>query len=337
MTESKFKPASDGNNVLSDFQKRAIENGRAQNQSEQNENGSTSELEEVTITHSEVFFEIYEEAPSTVKSPADNVQLPLEVFTSETSNKNEVGSINKEIPDQSEGNDHEKLMQRLLDASETEPERHSLLFRHYKNKFYRFLSLAKHSETLEEFVVYESCYQNDESKYWIRPRNMFFEKIEFNGELVPRFDNQNLRLRWVEDFSEDEIQTLKYLSELSLGHWNDRGFRTRLAQSQKSFLVLGFIGHEPIGFKFGYQLDEKCFLSTMSGVIPKMRGFGFAQQMAQAQKEWAKAHSFEKIRIILKQNQTEMLRMNLNMGFQIKSLETEASNIVPDLVLECLL
>ena len=102
--------------------------------------------------------------------------MPLEVFTSETSNKNEVGSINKEIPDQSEGNDHEELMQRLLDASEIEPERHSLLFRHYKNKFYRFLSLAKHSETLEEFVVYESCYQDDESKYWIRPRNMFFEK-----------------------------------------------------------------------------------------------------------------------------------------------------------------
>ena len=55
MTESKLKPASDGNNVLSDFQKRAIENGRAQNQSEQNENGSTSELEEVQL-HTQKFF-----------------------------------------------------------------------------------------------------------------------------------------------------------------------------------------------------------------------------------------------------------------------------------------
>jgi len=56
---------------------------------------------------------------------------------------------------------------------------------HYKGKKYKVLGVAKHSETLEDLVVYEALYKNDLSKLWVRPLKMFKEKVEVNGKIVP--------------------------------------------------------------------------------------------------------------------------------------------------------
>ena len=62
------------------------------------------------------------------------------------------------------------------------------VYEHYKNgKKYRVLGVAKHSETLEDMVVYEALYENEMSKLWVRPLAMFLEEVEFNGKQVPRF------------------------------------------------------------------------------------------------------------------------------------------------------
>jgi hypothetical protein len=60
-------------------------------------------------------------------------------------------------------------------------------YQHYKGRFYRVTGIAKHSETLEELVVYEALYDNPRSKLWVRPKKMFEEKVQINGRLVPRF------------------------------------------------------------------------------------------------------------------------------------------------------
>ena len=66
------------------------------------------------------------------------------------------------------------------------------VYRHYKGNLYRVIGTGKHSETLEEFVVYQPLYENEFSKdaFWIRPRDMFLEEIEINGERKPRFEYQ---------------------------------------------------------------------------------------------------------------------------------------------------
>lgn len=61
-------------------------------------------------------------------------------------------------------------------------------YKHYKGNFYRVLGVAKHSETLEDLVVYEALYDNEVSKLWVRPLKMFTEKVELNGKKVPRFE-----------------------------------------------------------------------------------------------------------------------------------------------------
>ena len=60
-------------------------------------------------------------------------------------------------------------------------------YKHYKGNEYNVLAVAKHSETLEDYVVYEALYDNKVSKIWIRPLKMFLEKIEKDGELIDRF------------------------------------------------------------------------------------------------------------------------------------------------------
>jgi hypothetical protein len=59
------------------------------------------------------------------------------------------------------------------------------LYEHYKGLRYKILAVARHSETLEEMVVYEALY--GEHDVWARPLSMFLETITVNGILRPRF------------------------------------------------------------------------------------------------------------------------------------------------------
>ena len=58
-------------------------------------------------------------------------------------------------------------------------------YRHYKGNFYEVLGTARHSETLEELVVYRALY--GEFGLWVRPKAMFLEKVVVDGKPVPRF------------------------------------------------------------------------------------------------------------------------------------------------------
>jgi hypothetical protein len=59
------------------------------------------------------------------------------------------------------------------------------LYRHFKGNLYEVLGVAKHSETLEELVVYRPQY--GEGGLWVRPKAMFLETVEHEGTRVPRF------------------------------------------------------------------------------------------------------------------------------------------------------
>lgn len=61
-------------------------------------------------------------------------------------------------------------------------------YRHYKGNEYKVLGVAKHSETLEEMVVYEALYNDAESKLWVRPRKMFEDEVDIEGKKVSRFE-----------------------------------------------------------------------------------------------------------------------------------------------------
>ncbi|MBN9543319.1 MAG: DUF1653 domain-containing protein [Alphaproteobacteria bacterium] len=59
------------------------------------------------------------------------------------------------------------------------------IYEHYSGKKYRVLGLARHTETLEEMVVYHSLY--GDYGIWVRPKAMFEETVEINNQVQSRF------------------------------------------------------------------------------------------------------------------------------------------------------
>lgn len=59
------------------------------------------------------------------------------------------------------------------------------VYRHFKGNLYRLITVARHSETLEEMVVYQALY--GEGGYWVRPAAMWDEHVEKEGYSGSRF------------------------------------------------------------------------------------------------------------------------------------------------------
>ena len=63
-------------------------------------------------------------------------------------------------------------------------------YQHYKGKFYEIIGVGRHTETLEELVIYRALYDDAEfgkKPIWARPKKMFFGKVLVDGKKVPRF------------------------------------------------------------------------------------------------------------------------------------------------------
>ena len=67
-------------------------------------------------------------------------------------------------------------------------------YKHFKGGMYKVISIAKHSETHEDMIVYRSL--KDEDQLWVRPLAMFVEKVKIpartgtggEGKMVQRFE-----------------------------------------------------------------------------------------------------------------------------------------------------
>ena len=58
-------------------------------------------------------------------------------------------------------------------------------YRHFKGGMYEVVTIAKHSETEEELVIYRNL--QDPEKIWARPLGMWNETVERGGKIFPRF------------------------------------------------------------------------------------------------------------------------------------------------------
>ena len=59
-------------------------------------------------------------------------------------------------------------------------------YRHFKDNMYEVIGIAKHSETLEEMVVYRALYGDGE--LWVRPASMWKETVQRDGKTFARFE-----------------------------------------------------------------------------------------------------------------------------------------------------
>lgn len=62
------------------------------------------------------------------------------------------------------------------------------MYTHSKTgKKYQVLFVAKHSESLEDLVIYKALYESELADVWARPIEMFMDEVEIDGVLHPRF------------------------------------------------------------------------------------------------------------------------------------------------------
>lgn len=59
-------------------------------------------------------------------------------------------------------------------------------YRHFKGNEYEVIGIAKHSESMEDMVVYRALY--GENGLWVRPASMWNETVERDGAVYKRFE-----------------------------------------------------------------------------------------------------------------------------------------------------
>lgn len=65
------------------------------------------------------------------------------------------------------------------------------IYRHFKWNLYEVVWVARHSENLEEIVVYKALYDHKDywkNSLWVRPKSMFLEIIVRDWKTMPRFE-----------------------------------------------------------------------------------------------------------------------------------------------------
>ncbi len=72
------------------------------------------------------------------------------------------------------------------------------IYRHFKgsDKLHKAIGLATHSETLEKMVIYIELYGENIGKTYVRPLNMFLEKVP-EGKENP--NNQMYRFEYIHE------------------------------------------------------------------------------------------------------------------------------------------
>ncbi len=195
------------------------------------------------------------------------------------------------------------------------------LYRHYKNKTYKYLGEARHSETLDELVVYETRHQNELGSLWVRPKHMFFEKIEFNGKAQPRFEQVEFRIETAEQLSNQNKKDITKLLGLVFGKYDRENLDSKLKGKSRVLLISAFDDQRFVGFKLGYQLNPKTFYSWLGAVAPEYRGIGLGGELMAQQHAWCRENQYEVIQTKTMNKWKDMLLLNIQKGFEITGTE----------------
>ncbi|GAE32534.1 GNAT family N-acetyltransferase [Alkalihalobacillus hemicellulosilyticus] len=74
---------------------------------------------------------------------------------------------------------------------------------------------------------------------------------------------------------------------------------------------------KPVGYKIGYELDNKTFYSWLGGVDPIYRKRGIAAKLMEKQHTTLKELGYEKVQTKTMNRWRQMLLLNIKMGFDV--------------------
>ena len=199
----------------------------------------------------------------------------------------------------------------------------SRFYRHYKNKPYKYLGTVRHSETLEELVLYETLYENAQGRVWVRPKEMFFEKIVKDGKEIFRFEP--VTFKYVEIFMIGAVEKEIILSigQKSFSDFDEVKLSRKLNENLQPFLLIAYDVDKPVGFKLGFKHDVDTFNSWLGGVLPQYQQLGIASELMMKQHDWAKTNGYKNVMTKSKSKFRQMIDLDLKHGFEIVGTEKE--------------
>jgi GNAT superfamily N-acetyltransferase len=201
-------------------------------------------------------------------------------------------------------------------------------YKHFKGNPYRLIGTAKFSESLEEMIVYEALYKNPEGPLWVRPKSMFEEVIERDGNKVPRFRPIPLDIGITTGIPRDSVVSdILVVVNKVLRPMNSEDFLSKI-RDQKNLLVLTCrIDQNIVGFKVGYEKDQATFYSWLGGVDPQYQRLGVASALMRAMEDWCRLNSYCTLETKTTNDNKAMIVLNTLSGFDIIDVKLDAKGI----------
>ena len=194
-------------------------------------------------------------------------------------------------------------------------------FKHYKNKPYRVHGVAKHSETLEDHVIYECLYENKLATMWIRPKDMFYGSLELDGKTTTRFAKIPLEIQTLTEVTPSTAKELEPVLLACFADLKSEKLTERLGKEATPVLLVARIDGKAVGYKVGYSKGTGKFYSWRGGVLPEFRRLGIATDLLQAQESWCRKQGFNSILTKTRAQNSEMLLFTIGAGYKIVSTE----------------
>ena len=92
-------------------------------------------------------------------------------------------------------------------------------------------------------------------------------------------------------------------------------------QGKKQLVLVAEEQGQLLGFKIGYQLDERTFYSWFGGVSPLARNKGVAQLQLDVQEQWVRDQGYTQLKVKSRNQFSAMLRLLLRNGYMIENFE----------------
>lgn len=198
----------------------------------------------------------------------------------------------------------------------------SYYYKHYKNKPYKLITEAKHSEDLSDYVVYECLYPNETAQVWVRPKNMFNEISIFNEKKQPRFQEIEFKIKTYHQMHSDIQDQIFTICHQNFSNFSAEKFLDKIRHKDNILILCAFDEDKIVGFKVGYEQDILRFYSWLGAVDQKYRGLGIAKQLMLAQHEWAIAKKYKFVETKSENHFKSMIALNIFSGFEIIGTET---------------
>ena len=129
--------------------------------------------------------QLYSTVLSEIRKNADITQVTVNSSPYAVAVYERLGFIQTDVQQEKDGIIFVPMKHSIHEPSVTDPIPLGI-YRHYKGNQYEVIGFAKHSETLEDMVIYKALYGDQGT--WVRPLSMWENLIEVDDKTVKRFE-----------------------------------------------------------------------------------------------------------------------------------------------------